>query len=63
LGSTHNRNSLRRLVNVHKLEVVVIQESILEVEKAKGLIMTTFLGWNFEAINAEGKFGGMVLGC
>jgi hypothetical protein len=44
LESAHKRNSLKRLVAKNKPEVLLIQESILEANKAKDFLKYTLHG-------------------
>jgi hypothetical protein len=62
MGSAHKRNSLNKLLYVHKPKVMLIQESLSKETKVKGLLMVAFPGWNFEVIIIKGRFGGLVLG-
>jgi exonuclease III len=55
LVTTHKRNSLRRLVIVHKLEVLLLQETRLEAEKANGILFAAFPRWSFVALIVEGR--------
>ena len=62
LASPPKKSALKRLVTLHQLEVVLLQEMMANEHTTTQSLSTPFLGWAFLGLDACGRSGGLVIG-
>ena len=60
LASQPKKLALRELVKSQNPDVMLIQENLGQGEEVKGILSRMFPGWVFQALDAHGRFGGLV---
>jgi exonuclease III len=62
LASPSKKLSLKRIVEIHKPDVLFFQELICEGGQIVGKLETLLGGWEFRFVDAQGRFGDLILG-
>ena len=62
LASSHKKSSLKRLVESTRPDVLMLQETLGDNSQVKVLLENLLPGWEFEALDARGRSGGLATG-
>jgi exonuclease III len=57
------KSTLKRLVNLHQLDAIFLQETLVDERTATQALLSLFPGWDFLGLDAHGRSGVLLIGC
>jgi hypothetical protein len=61
VGGPHKMPSLRRLLDINKLDIIFLQETLVDEEKARKFIFSLCPSWMVCSLSSVGKSGGLLV--